>query len=155
MSVDRSRQRKHSRRQPKRRKEHRRESPASHGDIIARPARDREPRSSALQGRLLLGVALIDQMLGCVPGGPPCPGQVDSDRNARNRWGGSTVRAMLKNPVYTGRQVWNRLDFTEAKHSGGGARHRAREEWVVAEEAHLPIVSDEVYEAAQARFEKR
>ena len=37
---------------------------------------------------------------------------------------------------------------------GGGARRRAREEWVVAEEAHLPLVSDETYEAAQARFEK-
>ena len=61
---------------------------------------------------------------------------------------------MLKNPVYTGRIVWNRLDFTEAKHSGGGARRRAREEWVVTEEAHLPLVSDDVYEAAQARFEK-
>ena len=54
------------------------------------------------------------------------------------------VRAMLRNPVYTGRIVWNRLDFTEAKHAGGGASRRAREEWVVAEEAHLPIVSDEV-----------
>ena len=62
---------------------------------------------------------------------------------------------MLRNPVYTGRQVWNRLDFTEAKHSGGGARRRAREEWVVAEEAHLPIVSDETFEAAQALFDQR
>ena len=61
---------------------------------------------------------------------------------------------MLRNPVYTGRLVWNRLDFTEAKHAGGGARRRAREEWVIAEEAHLPLVSDEVYEAAQARFDK-
>ena len=61
---------------------------------------------------------------------------------------------MLKNPVYTGRIVWNRLDFTEAKHAGGGARHRAREEWVIAEEAHLPLVSDEVFAAAQGRFDQ-
>jgi site-specific DNA recombinase len=61
---------------------------------------------------------------------------------------------MLRNPVYTGRLVWNRLDFTEAKHAGGGARRGAREERVIADEAHLPLVSDEVYEAAQARFDK-
>ena len=61
---------------------------------------------------------------------------------------------MLRNPVYTGRLVWNRLDFTDAKHSGGGARRRAREEWVIAEAAHLPLVQPEVYEAAQARFDR-
>ncbi len=82
------------------------------------------------------------------------PRHVDRARNVRGHWAASTVRAMLRNPVYTGRLVWNRLDFTEAKHAGGGARRRAREEWVIAEEAHLPLVSDEVYGAAQARFDK-
>ena len=61
---------------------------------------------------------------------------------------------MLRNPVYTGSLVWNRLDFTERQEAGGGARRRAREEWVVAEEAHLPLVSDETYEAAQERFDE-
>jgi hypothetical protein len=88
------------------------------------------------------------------PGGPPSPRHVDSSRNVRGHWAASTVRTMLRNPVYTGRLVWNRLDFSEAKQAGGGARRRAREEWVVAEEAHLPLVSDELYEAAQARFDK-
>ena len=56
------------------------------------------------------------------PGGPPSPSHVDSARNLRGHWAASTISAILKNPVYTGRIVWNRLDFTEAKHSGGGAR---------------------------------
>ena len=59
------------------------------------------------------------------PGGPPSPRHVDAARNLRGDWAATTIRAMLKNPVYTGRTVWNRLDFTEAKHAGGGAR-RAR-----------------------------
>ncbi len=88
------------------------------------------------------------------PGGPPSPSHVDSARNVRGHWAASTVRAMLRNPVYTGRIVWNRLDFSEAKHSGGGAHRRAREEWVVAPEAHLPLVSGETFEAAQARFDQ-
>ena len=62
---------------------------------------------------------------------------------------------MLQNPVYTGHTVWNRLDFTEAKHAGGGARRRAREEWVVAEDTHLALVDEETFEAAQERFSER
>ncbi len=50
------------------------------------------------------------------PGGPPSPRHVDPSRNLRGHWAASTIRAMLQNPVYTGRTVWNRLDFTEAKH---------------------------------------
>lgn len=88
------------------------------------------------------------------PGGPPSPSHVDSTRNVRGKWAASTIRAMLKNPVYTGRIVWNRLDFSEAKHSGGGARKRAKEEWVISEDAHLPLVNDAIYEAAQERFAK-
>ena len=86
------------------------------------------------------------------PGGPPSPRHVDPSRNLRGHWAASTIRAMLQNPAYTGRTVWNRLDFTEAKHAGGGVRRRAKEEWVIAEEAHLPLVTDETFEAAQRRF---
>ena len=86
------------------------------------------------------------------PGSPPPPAHVDTSRNVRRRWAASTIREMLKNPVYTGRVVWNRRDFATGRQNGGGARLRAREEWVVSEEAHLPIVSDSVFEAAQQRF---
>ncbi len=50
---------------------------------------------------------------------------------------------MLRNPVYTGRAVWNRLDFASARQNGGGPRLRAQEEWVIAEDAHLPLVSSQ------------
>ena len=89
------------------------------------------------------------------PGGPDSPSHVDSSRNPKGLWAASSIRAMLKNPVYTGRIVWNRLDFTEAKKSGGGARTRAKEDWVVTKDAHLPLVSDDIYEAAQARFARK
>jgi site-specific DNA recombinase len=87
------------------------------------------------------------------PGGPPSPRHVDPKRNVQNRWAASTIRAMLQNPVYTGRRVWNRRDFATPRQNGGGtAKVRAREEWVVAEDSHLPIVSDQLFEAAQERF---
>jgi hypothetical protein len=41
----------------------------------------------------------------------PCPSAVDRDRNAHRSgeaWTLRTVAAILANPRYTGRQVWNR-----------------------------------------------
>jgi site-specific DNA recombinase len=43
--------------------------------------------------------------------GVPCPSQVDRARNRHrtgSAWGLTTVRAILANAKYTGRQVWNR-----------------------------------------------
>ena len=86
------------------------------------------------------------------PGGPPSPSHVDSKRNLRGDWAKSTLRAILKNPTYTGRLVWNRLDFATQREAGGTARLRAQDEWVVAEVEHLPLISDELFAAAQERF---
>ena len=90
------------------------------------------------------------------PAGPPSPNHVDSARNVRGHWAASSIRAMLRNPVYTGRTVWNRLDFSTARENGhGGARVRAEEEWVVSEQAHIALISDETFAASQARFSQR
>jgi site-specific DNA recombinase len=62
---------------------------------------------------------------------------------------------MLRNPSYTGRLVWNRLDFATQREAGGTARLRAEEEWVVSEIEHLPLVSDELFAKAQDRFKRR
>jgi site-specific DNA recombinase len=77
------------------------------------------------------------------PGGPPSPSHVDPKRNVKGNWAKSTLRAMLRNPTYTGRLVWNRLDFATQREAGGTARLRARDEWVISEVEHLPLVSDE------------
>lgn len=79
------------------------------------------------------------------PGGPPSPAHVDPNRNVRGDWAKSTIRAILKNPTYTGRLVWNRLDFATQREAGGTARLRAEEEWVISEVEHLPLISDELF----------
>jgi site-specific DNA recombinase len=89
------------------------------------------------------------------PGGPPSPSHVDTKRNLHGHWAKSTIRAMLRNPTYTGRLVWNRLDFATQREAGGTARLRAQEEWVVSEVEHLPLVSDQLFAAAQERFRQR
>jgi DNA invertase Pin-like site-specific DNA recombinase len=103
---------------------------------------------------LLLGFKRIARYLNR-PGGPPSPEHVDSQRNLTRSWTPGTVRAMLLNRTYTGAAVWNRLDFATARLSGGGARARPHEEWVICEGAHEPIVSLELFEAVQARFRAR
>jgi site-specific DNA recombinase len=60
-----------------------------------------------------------------------------------------------RTPTYTGRLVWNRLDFATQREAGGTARLRAEEEWVVSEVEHLPLVSDELFAKAQERFKQR
>jgi hypothetical protein len=62
---------------------------------------------------------------------------------------------MLQNATYTGKLVWNRRDFATQRDVGGSARLRAREEWAVAEVTHLPLVSEEMFSAAQERFTTR
>ncbi len=89
------------------------------------------------------------------PGGPPSPNHVDTSRNVRGDWAKSSLRAILKNPTYTGRIVWNRLDFAAQREAGGTARLRPQEEWVIADVEHEALISDELFAAAQAGFEKR
>jgi Recombinase len=42
--------------------------------------------------------------------------------NTARKWSKTTIRAILKNPVYTGRLYWNRLDFRAVKQGDGAAR---------------------------------
>jgi DNA invertase Pin-like site-specific DNA recombinase len=84
--------------------------------------------------------------------GPPSPVHVDPKRNVARRWAPTTIRAMLRNPIYRGAMVWNRLDFATARIGGGGARLRPQEEWVVRENAHRPIIAPDLWDATQRRF---
>ena len=89
------------------------------------------------------------------PGGPPSPRHVDTKRNIRGDWAKSTIRAILKNPTYTGRLVWNRLDFATQREAGGTARLRSPDEWIVADVEHEPLISEQTFAAAQQRFAER
>jgi site-specific DNA recombinase len=91
----------------------------------------------------------------------PCPSAADPDRNAhrtRERWSLTTVRAILANPRYTGRQVWHRqptaMDLLDPANTGLGHRQVQRrglpEGWVIsAHPAHPALVSEEDFIAVQ------
>jgi hypothetical protein len=91
-----------------------------------------------------------------------CPSSVDRARNRHRSgeaWTLRTVAAILGNPRYTGRQVWNR----QQSHCDPGGQHLSgvaglsvrrwnpAQEWVVsAMVVHPPIVSEQDFIAAQA-----
>ena len=62
-------------------------------------------------------------------------------------WDRSSVYAILKNPVYLGNIVWGQLRYQKSK--DGRARYtrvrQAKENWVIAEGAHEPLVNHETY----------
>jgi site-specific DNA recombinase len=80
--------------------------------------------------------------------------------SSRGAWGKSAVRAILQNPRYTGRQVWNRqrrdevLIDVEDVALGHETKMRWNDKsaWVWSEQqTHEPLVSPETFEAAQHR----
>ncbi|WP_233442586.1 recombinase family protein [Lentzea atacamensis] len=90
--------------------------------------------------------------------GVPCPSSADPSRNAHRqggRWMVSAVAAILENPRYTGRQVWNRHGTRgrgPAGRLGGRAAGRVVRNsvtaWEVSEKlSHEPLVDDETFVA--------
>jgi site-specific DNA recombinase len=93
--------------------------------------------------------------------GIPCPSAADPKRNPHRTgtaWTLRTVAAILANPRYTGRQVWNRqrTDFDLVDPANTGLGHRQVQRWnlpagwvISARPAYPAIVSEADYIAAQ------
>jgi site-specific DNA recombinase len=93
--------------------------------------------------------------------GIPCPSATDPGRNPHRTgaaWTLRTVAAILANPRYTGRQVWNRqrtdFDLVDPANTGMGHRQVQRwnlpEGWVISKHpAHPALVSEADFIAAQ------
>ena len=93
--------------------------------------------------------------------GVPCPSAADPGRNPHRSgttWTLGTVAAILANPRYTGRQVWNRqrtdADLVDPANTGLG--HKPVQRWnlptgwvISARPAHPALVSEAGYIAAQ------
>ncbi|GAB2909988.1 hypothetical protein GCM10022245_51650 [Streptomyces mayteni] len=92
----------------------------------------------------------------------PCPSAADPERNPHrqaHRWRLTAVRAILANPRYTGRQVWNRQrtdhelldpDNTTLGHRDV-MRWNAPEDWVISSKtAHPALISEADFVTVQS-----
>jgi len=71
---------------------------------------------------------------------------------------GSEVRGsgMLRNPIYVGRIVWNKVRMMKDPDTGKRiSRPNPPDEWQTAEAPNLRIISDELFEAVQAQLNAR
>lgn len=79
----------------------------------------------------------------------PCPAQADPSRNRHRRghdWSLRTVIEILRNPRYTGREVWNRVADRD-----GQRPDETRHEWAIAERpSHPALVTERDFVAVQA-----
>lgn len=64
-------------------------------------------------------------------------------------WTAAAVRRILTNPVYTGDYIWNRRDKAR------GYRLRDRTEWVIAANAHEPLVGPDTFAQVQRLMRSR
>ncbi|MEU7650806.1 recombinase family protein [Micromonospora taraxaci] len=88
-----------------------------------------------------------------------CPSAIDPGGNhhrAGGRWTLRTVAAILANPRYTGRQVWNRqrteVDGTDrGPDARGTVRWNHTKDWVISkQQAHTALVTEQDFIATQA-----
>lgn len=64
------------------------------------------------------------------------------------KWGRTTVGRILRNPAYSGQTYSHRMVAV-----GSQRKPRPREEWIELPEATPPIISEEMYEAAQRQLQ--
>jgi site-specific DNA recombinase len=93
--------------------------------------------------------------------GIPCPSAADPGRNTHrggDKWTLTTVRSILANPRYTGRQVWNRqptsMELIDPANTGLGHRHVQRwalpDGWVISTRpSHPALISEADFIKAQ------
>jgi site-specific DNA recombinase len=101
--------------------------------------------------------------------GIPSPSAHDPGRNrhragGHGKWAKSAVRAILGNPRYTGHEIWNKqrkdevlIDVDDVA-LGHVTKQRWNDEndWIrSAEPTHEPLISEKLFEAAQAMLTKR
>jgi site-specific DNA recombinase len=98
-----------------------------------------------------LGLSAICNKLNRDPGKypPPIPNRKDENGEAHT-WSKSVINSMLRNPKYTGLNVWGRHDKRR-----GRPLIRPREDWVWSEQpTHEAIISRELFDMVEERAQK-
>lgn len=92
--------------------------------------------------------------------GVPCPlryrylkGLSKTDKYANCLWIISTVAEILRNPLYLGHMTQGKI--RKALCDGKEARKTKRDEWIIVPNTHEPIITQDLFDQANAVFNKR
>lgn len=66
------------------------------------------------------------------------------------QWSASTIRAIIFNESYIGRRCWNKQDYQTS-----GKKWRDRSEWIITENAHPAIITEELFNLCQDRAKEK
>lgn len=87
----------------------------------------------------------------------PCPKR-GKWKNLDQKWSAGTIKSMIENPVFYGARVYNRYSSSkiQARLKGREVQcsvsypqwRNKREDWVIEEKAHDPLISKEIWEQA-------
>jgi DNA invertase Pin-like site-specific DNA recombinase len=95
--------------------------------------------------------AIVERLNGDLDRYPPPKRNKKDENGLIQTWAKSQVQSMLRNPRYTGFNVWNRHD-----HRKGRPCIRPREQWVWSDEqTHEPLVSKELFAIVEQRADER
>ena len=79
---------------------------------------------------------------------------VQTPNKNRNYWDSSTITTIIKNEVYLGHIIWGKINYI--KQNGKYKRKKMpRDKWFIKENAHEPIVSQELWESANKAHTSR
>jgi len=70
-------------------------------------------------------------------------------------WDKTTVRSLLKNPVYTGKVVWGKTKFKYDKNGTREQKLQDKDKWLVYNGKHDAIIDEKTFEQAQLIAKKR
>ncbi|SMB95571.1 Site-specific DNA recombinase [Desulfonispora thiosulfatigenes DSM 11270] len=73
------------------------------------------------------------------------------------KWKSSSVLTIIKNPIYAGKITWKKKEIKKSKTPGQkrDTKERPKDEWIIADGRHVPIISMETYMKAQAILKSR
>jgi site-specific DNA recombinase len=131
---------------------------------ILQPDPETAPAVQRIFAEFLAGQGIYAIAEGLTRDGIPSPSGHDPARN-RHRigiaWSKSAIRAILLNPRYTGRQVWNKqrkdeilLDVNDvAAGHETKMRWNTKDDWIWSQTVvHEPLITDEIFQQAAAVF---
>ena len=125
------------------------------------------PIAERIFAEFLAGNGLFVIAEGLTRDGIPCPSAYDRARNPHRSgvaWSKSAIRAILTNPRYTGRQVWNKqrtdeilLDVDDvAMGHTSVMRWNPSKQWIVSNEiVHPAIIDSDTFDEVQALLHRR